>query len=53
MRPGWNVDPHVTHLAHYLDGYPLCWPMDAEGEHTSARAEADVTCPDCPLHLST
>lgn len=37
----------MKHLAHYADGYPLCWPQDREGDHDSTRAYDDVTCVDC------
>ena len=39
--------PEYVHLAHSLDGYPLCWPMDKVGDHTSTRKESAVTCPEC------
>lgn len=47
MTRPWNVDPDVVHVEHFLDGYPLCWPMDAEGTFKATRVDADVTCPDC------
>lgn len=37
----------VVHSAHYMDGYPLCWPMDAEGEFEADKDEKKVTCPEC------
>lgn len=41
-----------VHLAHSIDGYPLCWPMDREGPFTATRDEADVTCQQCITYLS-
>lgn len=46
-RATWNVDPDVVHNEHSMDHYPLCWPMDAEGEFKASLDEAKVTCPDC------
>jgi hypothetical protein len=40
------VDEPV-HWAHFLDGYPLCWPMDRDGEFVGTRNENEVTCPQC------
>ncbi len=37
----------IVHIAHYFDGYPLCWPMDADGDFEATRVDADVTCPEC------
>lgn len=36
-----------VHLAHFHDGYPLCWPMDREGTFSATRDERSVTCIDC------
>jgi hypothetical protein len=41
-----------VHLRHFHDGYPLCWPMDRDGDHTSTPDEGDVTCPDCRQIIS-
>lgn len=40
-----------VHSRHFYDGYPLCWPMDREGEHTSTNVDADVTCTDCLAYM--
>ena len=37
----------TIHLRHYLDGYPLCWPMDREGDFLATEVETKVTCDDC------
>jgi hypothetical protein len=37
----------VVHIAHVIDGYPLCWSMDQDGPHTVTRRDEDVTCEDC------
>lgn len=43
--------PDPVHLAHYLDGYPLCWPMDRDGDFTATSSEPEVTCAACKRHL--
>lgn len=43
--------PEPVHLAHSIDGYPLCWSMDRDGPHTSVSREEDVTCEDCKKFL--
>ena len=37
----------TTHLRHSIDGYPLCWPQDRDGDHTSSPDEHAVDCGDC------
>lgn len=37
----------VVHLKHSIDGYPLCWPMDRDGEFEGTYDENKVTCKDC------
>lgn len=37
----------MTHLRHSLDGYPLCWNLDQEGDFKGSYDEADVDCPEC------
>lgn len=37
----------VIHLLHSIDGRPLCWPMDHEGEHISTPDYPSVTCAGC------
>lgn len=39
------------HLRHSLDGYPLCWPMDRDGEFEGTYDEQAVTCGECLGHL--
>lgn len=41
----------TTHLRHFLDGYPLCWPMDRDGPFEGSFDETDVTCADCLGYL--
>lgn len=41
----------MIHLAHFLDGYPLCWPQTQEGEFEATAEEDDVTCNDCRRYL--
>lgn len=35
------------HVRHSLDGYPLCWPMDRDGEFRGTFDEAEADCTDC------
>lgn len=37
----------LVHVRHYLDGYPLCWPMDKEGEFNVSEYDQQITCPEC------
>jgi len=37
----------MIHLKHSIDGYPLCWPMDKDGEFEGSYNENEVDCPDC------
>jgi len=37
----------IVHVAHFHDGYPLCWDQDRDGQFTASRVDADVTCVDC------
>lgn len=41
----------TIHLAHFKDGYPLCWSMDQDGPHTSTFKEEDVTCEACLSYM--
>lgn len=41
----YGSDP--IHLAHFHDGYPMCWPMDRDGPNSATTVESSVTCPDC------
>jgi hypothetical protein len=41
------VELPVVHLCHFYDGYPLCWPMDQDGEFKGSYKENEVTCPLC------
>lgn len=41
-----------VHWAHSLDGYPLCWPMDRDGEFAATRNEQAVTCAHCLRYLT-
>lgn len=47
-----GIEPEPVHVAHFLDGYPLCWPMDLDGTFTATRNDAEVTCPDCRAILA-
>ena len=35
------------HWKHFLDGFPICWPMDQTGPFEGTRNETEVTCPEC------
>lgn len=37
----------MIHLRHSIDGYPLCWPMDQEGEFEGTFKDDEVTCLEC------
>lgn len=37
----------LIHLRHFYDGYPLCWPMNKEGDFQGTRDETQITCPAC------
>lgn len=45
--------PDVVHLSHYLDRYPMCWPMDQEGKFLGTDKCSDVTCPKCKQYIET
>lgn len=50
MAKGGDVLQEVdlpVHVKHYLDGYPLCWPMDKMGTFEASFDERDVTCKEC------
>lgn len=47
-----EVDAEPVHLRHSLDGYPLCWPQDRDGEFAGTRDETAVTCPECRAVLT-
>lgn len=47
MTRPYVIDPEAVHWAAAYDGFPVCWPMDVEEQHTSTREEPKVTCPDC------
>lgn len=37
----------VVHLKHYLDRYPICWPMTKSGVFRGSDETEDVTCSEC------
>lgn len=41
------TEDSAVHLAHFLDGYPLCWTYDLDGEFTATRVDTEVTCSSC------
>ena len=43
----------TVHLQHYLDRYPICWPMDREGAFSGSDKTAEVTCPECVQYIET
>ncbi len=49
------MENEPIHSRHYLDGYPLCWPIDAESEEEfvtpTTLEDSEVTCPDCIRHM--
>jgi hypothetical protein len=47
-----EVNAEPVHLRHSLDGYPLCWPQDRDGEIVGTRDETAVTCPECRAALT-
>lgn len=42
-----TLDPEPVHIKHSVDGYPLCWPLDRDGEFTGTADERLATCGDC------
>lgn len=42
-----EADAEPLHLRHSLDGYPLCWPQDRDGDFVGTRDETAATCPEC------
>jgi hypothetical protein len=36
-----------VHIRHSTDGYPLCWPQDADGEFRGTYEAALSTCEPC------
>jgi hypothetical protein len=48
--PGTDDGP--VHLRHSLDGYPLCWPQDRDGDFDGTRATDAVTCLECRSFLN-
>lgn len=46
------MEPEPIHLRHSLDGWPLCWPMDQEGEFQGTFVAAEVTCRPCITYMA-
>lgn len=48
------AEPEPVHLAHFLDRFPLCWPLDlpAVGEYQATLDEELVTCKECLRHMA-
>lgn len=48
-RPQGGQTPvtEVVHVRHFIDGYPLCWPMDRDGEFVGEYDESKATCEEC------
>lgn len=42
-----DQEPEPIHLRHSIDGWPLCWPMDREGEFRGTSNAVEVTCHPC------
>lgn len=42
----------VVHSRHFYDGYPLCWPMDREGEFKGSYKDEEVTCEACLAYMN-
>ena len=41
------AEEDVIHLAHFMDGRPLCWKMNQEGEFVADKSINNVTCMKC------
>lgn len=47
VEPVPVTEPDVVHVAHFLDGYPLCWTYDLDGTFNATTDDSAVTCPAC------
>lgn len=46
-RHAENAQVEPVHLKHSVDGWPLCWPMEREGEFKGTSHIDAVTCRPC------